>query len=90
MHKEKKEKSTLLETGDTGESVVHLRTFSLHGVKLAREAASADCVAAENYQSQLKKLFEENGFRTQQVFNADEMGLFWKKMPCQRETETER
>uniref|UniRef100_UPI00358E44AC tigger transposable element-derived protein 1-like n=1 Tax=Myxine glutinosa TaxID=7769 RepID=UPI00358E44AC len=57
------------------------RRFDLHNVKLIGEAASADHVAAKNYPPQLKKLIEEKGFRPEQVFNADETELFWKRMP---------
>ncbi|XP_046808186.1 tigger transposable element-derived protein 1-like [Lucilia cuprina] len=40
----------------------------LHNLKLKGEQASADIIAANSYTSD-------------QVFNADETGLFWKKMP---------
>ena len=48
---------------------------------LAWEAASAKLVATENDPPQLKKLIEEKQFRLEHVFNADEMELFWKRMP---------
>ncbi|XP_064421091.1 tigger transposable element-derived protein 1-like [Latimeria chalumnae] len=57
------------------------KRFNLHNVKLVGEIASADHDAAEKYPPQLKKLIEEKGYRPEQVFNADETGLFWKRMP---------
>ena len=37
--------------------------------------------AAESYPEQLKKLIEDKGYLPEQVFNADETGLYWKRMP---------
>lgn len=54
---------------------------SLHNLKVQGEAASADINAAREYPKQLLKIIEEGGFQPEQVFNADETGLFWKKMP---------
>uniref|UniRef100_K7GEK8 HTH CENPB-type domain-containing protein n=1 Tax=Pelodiscus sinensis TaxID=13735 RepID=K7GEK8_PELSI len=48
---------------------------NLHNVKLSGEAASADSKAAETFIEELDKLIRE------QIFNVDETGLFWKKMP---------
>ncbi|XP_037047941.1 tigger transposable element-derived protein 1-like [Bradysia coprophila] len=42
------------------------KRFALHNICLTGEAASAD---------------EESGYNDHQIFNADETGLFWKKMP---------
>jgi hypothetical protein len=53
----------------------------LHNVKLAGEAASADTDGAEKYKAVFKEMIEEKGYKPEQVFNADETGLFWKKMP---------
>jgi hypothetical protein len=50
-------------------------------VQLTGESASADKEAAKAYPEHLKKIIEENGYFPGQVFNADETGLFWKKMP---------
>jgi hypothetical protein len=53
-----------------------LRSVSLHG-----EAASADKEAAEAYVDTFKTIIEEGGYMPEQVFNMDETGLFWKRMP---------
>ena len=53
----------------------------LHNVKLTGESASADKVAAAVFPTELQELIEEKGYLPQQVFNADETGLFWKRMP---------
>ncbi|XP_065259354.1 tigger transposable element-derived protein 1-like [Emys orbicularis] len=50
-------------------------------VQTTGEAASANEEAAKAYPEQLKKIIEEMGYLPEQVFNADETGLFWKKMP---------
>uniref|UniRef100_K7F3I0 HTH CENPB-type domain-containing protein n=1 Tax=Pelodiscus sinensis TaxID=13735 RepID=K7F3I0_PELSI len=47
---------------------------NLHNVKLSGEAASDDSKAAEPFLEELDKL-------TKEIFNVDETGLFWKKMP---------
>lgn len=49
--------------------------------KTTGEAASANEDSAKAYPEQLKKIIEERGYLPEQVFNADETGLFWKKMP---------
>ena len=54
---------------------------SLHNLKIVGETASADHSAAESYPEQLKKLIEDKGYLPEQVFNADETGLYWKRMP---------
>ena len=45
------------------------------------EAASAETEAAEKYPEILNQLIKEIGFKNEQVFNMDEIGLFWKKVP---------
>ena len=37
--------------------------------------------AAEKHREKFKKINEEGGFVSQLVFNCDETGLFWKRMP---------
>ncbi|XP_042242197.1 tigger transposable element-derived protein 1-like [Homarus americanus] len=44
------------------------------------EAASVD-KGPEKFVVEFKKLVDEKGYLPQQVFNVDETGLFWKKMP---------
>ena len=46
------------------------------------EAKSADAGAAALYPDELRTIIEEGGgYKLQQVFNMDETGLQWKKMP---------
>ena len=45
------------------------------------EAARGDRDAAEQHHEKFKELIEEGCFVSQQVFNCDETGLFWKRMP---------
>ncbi|XP_043494104.1 tigger transposable element-derived protein 1-like [Polistes fuscatus] len=58
-----------------------LKRYGLHNVKIQDEAASADETAAMNYREVLAKIIDDGGYCPDQVFNADETGLFWKKMP---------
>ncbi|KFD62404.1 hypothetical protein M514_00894 [Trichuris suis] len=53
----------------------------LHNVQMTGEAASADKEAAAVYPPSLKKLIDERGYSSQQIFNVDETSLFWKRMP---------
>ncbi|CAM4534947.1 unnamed protein product [Eretmochelys imbricata] len=53
--------------------------FNFKNVQTTVEAASANEEAAKAYPEQLKKIIEEKGYLLEQVFNADETGLFWKK-----------
>ncbi|XP_066444151.1 E3 ubiquitin-protein ligase ZFP91 isoform X1 [Eleutherodactylus coqui] len=45
------------------------------------EAATSDRSGAETFVSEFKDYVEAEGLVPQQVFNCDETGLFWKKMP---------
>lgn len=53
----------------------------LHNVIRHGEAASSDFAAAEAYKATFASFIEEEGYVPHQVFNCDETGLFWKKMP---------
>ncbi|KAK3875186.1 hypothetical protein Pcinc_019926 [Petrolisthes cinctipes] len=54
---------------------------NLHNIKVTGEAASADLVAANAYPAQLQDIIEKGGYIAKQVFNIDETGLCWKRMP---------
>ena len=55
--------------------------FGFHNVKKQGEAKSADEEAAAAYPARIKEIMEEGGYLPEQVFNMDETGLQWKKMP---------
>ncbi len=57
------------------------RRANLHNLKCRGEAASADHAAASEFPAKLKKIIEEGGYSPKQVYNIDETGLFWKRMP---------
>lgn len=50
-------------------------------MKITGEVASADEEAAKRFPEKLIKIIEDGKYCPDQVFNADETGLFWKKMP---------
>ncbi|GFT22739.1 tigger transposable element-derived protein 1 [Nephila pilipes] len=54
---------------------------SIHPVVRHGEAASSDMKSAEDYIKTFSDLIKAQGYISQQVFNCDETGLFWKKMP---------
>ncbi|KAK3881758.1 hypothetical protein Pcinc_013840 [Petrolisthes cinctipes] len=57
------------------------RRFGFHNLKMVGETASADTKAAEEYPAILKGIIEEGEYSSKQVFNLDETGLYWKKLP---------
>ncbi|XP_053235637.1 uncharacterized protein LOC128409319 isoform X1 [Podarcis raffonei] len=57
------------------------RRTGIHSVVRHGEAASANQLEADQFVLEFKDYVESQGFVPQQVFNCDETGLFWKKMP---------
>ena len=49
-------------------------------ITLVEERAPTDYDAAKAFPSELASFIEEKGYLLEQVFNADETGLFWKKI----------
>ena len=62
------------------------KRFNLRSVLLSGESRSADKEAASHFIEEFKDIISEGGFSPQQVFNCDETGLMWKKMPCRTYT----
>ncbi|XP_058443691.1 tigger transposable element-derived protein 1-like [Malaya genurostris] len=54
---------------------------SIRNVKLKGESASADTTAADHFKKTFMKIVDDGSYHADQIFNADETGLFWKKMP---------
>lgn len=54
---------------------------NLHNVKVVGEAASADEEAVRTFAATLAPLIADENYSLEQVFNVDETGLFWKRMP---------
>ncbi|XP_058790941.1 tigger transposable element-derived protein 1-like [Phymastichus coffea] len=55
--------------------------FMLHNVKFSGESSSADHEAARVFPAQVREVIAEKHFVPDQIFNCDETGLFWKRMP---------
>nr|XP_020827544.1 tigger transposable element-derived protein 1-like isoform X2 [Phascolarctos cinereus]XP_020827545.1 tigger transposable element-derived protein 1-like isoform X2 [Phascolarctos cinereus]XP_020827546.1 tigger transposable element-derived protein 1-like isoform X2 [Phascolarctos cinereus]XP_020827547.1 tigger transposable element-derived protein 1-like isoform X2 [Phascolarctos cinereus] len=54
---------------------------SLPNLGTSSETVSTDTEAAAKYPEALRRVIEEGGYTPQQVFNVDETGLFWKRLP---------
>ncbi|XP_007955201.1 tigger transposable element-derived protein 1-like [Orycteropus afer afer] len=52
-----------------------------HNVLLTDEPAVADTQAAARYPAVLRGILDEGLYSPRQVFNVDETGLFWKRLP---------
>uniref|UniRef100_K7FDM5 HTH CENPB-type domain-containing protein n=1 Tax=Pelodiscus sinensis TaxID=13735 RepID=K7FDM5_PELSI len=50
---------------------------NLHNIKITGEAA-----AAESFPAIFEAIIKEGGYSSKQMFNLDETGLFWKRMPA--------
>ncbi|UYV80478.1 hypothetical protein LAZ67_19000269 [Cordylochernes scorpioides] len=68
-------------SASTGWLTGFIKRHSFHNLKIKGEVASADEEAARKYPEKLAKIIKDGGYCAHQIFNADETGLFWKKMP---------
>ena len=57
------------------------RRSGIHSVVRHGEAASSDKDGAEKFKVEFERFIKAERYLPQQVFNMDETGLFWKKMP---------
>lgn len=57
------------------------RRTGIHNVVRHGEASSSDKTAAENFKVDFASFVKQENYLPQQIFNCDETGLFWKKMP---------
>ncbi|GFQ69500.1 tigger transposable element-derived protein 1 [Trichonephila clavata] len=57
------------------------RRSGIKHVLMHGESASADKESTEKYCLKFQEFIETEGYRSQQIFNCDEIGLFWKRMP---------
>ena len=53
----------------------------IHSVARHVEAASSNVPVAEDFAMEFLEVVTTQGYLPQQVFNCDETGLFWKRMP---------
>ncbi|XP_067140790.1 tigger transposable element-derived protein 1-like [Centruroides vittatus] len=57
------------------------KRHSLHNIHIQGEKTSADEDAAKKYPAELADIIQTKSYLADQVFNADETGLSWEKMP---------
>ena len=57
------------------------RRWGIRQVKQFGESRSADTLAALVFSQDFQKFVEEGGYDWQNIYNADETGLFWKQLP---------
>ncbi|XP_006011116.1 jerky protein homolog-like [Latimeria chalumnae] len=57
------------------------RRHGISQVKISGEIRSADSEAANTFSNEFKAYLEEEGFTEEQVYNADESGLYFKMLP---------
>ncbi|XP_064090764.1 tigger transposable element-derived protein 1-like [Macrobrachium nipponense] len=57
------------------------KRFQLHSVRVTGEAASADEEGASKFVDSLDEMITDEEYLPEQIFNVDETGLFWKRMP---------
>ena len=57
------------------------KCLQIHCIKISVEAASADIEATRVFATEFKKIIEDNDFPPDIVFNMNETGLYWKKLP---------
>lgn len=57
------------------------KRFALHNVHVTGEAGSADEDGAKKFVDSFDSLIKEEGYLPEQIFNVDETGLQWKRMP---------
>ncbi|GFW30827.1 tigger transposable element-derived protein 1 [Trichonephila clavipes] len=58
-----------------------LKRNALHNIKITGESATADEGAEKIFPEELAKFIEDGYYSADQVFNADETGHYWKKLP---------
>ncbi|GFY25486.1 tigger transposable element-derived protein 1 [Trichonephila clavipes] len=58
-----------------------LKRNAFHNIIITGESATADEGAAKIFPEELAKIIEDGDYSADQVLNADETGLYWKKMP---------
>ncbi|GFX11792.1 tigger transposable element-derived protein 1 [Trichonephila clavipes] len=58
-----------------------LKRNALHNIKITGESATADEGAPKMFPEELAKIIEDGDYSADQVFNADETRLYWKKLP---------
>ncbi|KAK4318139.1 hypothetical protein Pmani_010830 [Petrolisthes manimaculis] len=68
-------------TASTGWLYKFMKRTGTKNIAVTGEAASADYRAAKKMRNKRKEMVEEMNYSPQQVWNCDETGLYWKRMP---------
>ncbi|XP_058028028.1 tigger transposable element-derived protein 1-like isoform X3 [Ahaetulla prasina] len=59
------------------------KRYNYYNIRTTGEAVSTDEEAAQHFPDKLDEIVVEGNYSPQQIFNVDETGLYWKKMPEQ-------
>ena len=57
------------------------KRFQFNNVRVTGEAMSSDEEGAHKFVDSLDELITDEGYLAEQIFNVDETGLYWKRMP---------
>ncbi|XP_066990455.1 tigger transposable element-derived protein 1-like [Macrobrachium rosenbergii] len=75
-------KATVINVKQRSQNVVEMEKLLLIWLEDQNQRrVPNDSVAAESFPSGLAEIIRKGGYTAKQVFNVDETGLFWKRMP---------
>lgn len=55
--------------------------FGIHSIRIQGEFVLIDHEATETYFEKIQNIIAEQGYTADQVFDVDEAGLWWRKIP---------
>ncbi|XP_068218893.1 tigger transposable element-derived protein 1-like [Palaemon carinicauda] len=58
------------------------KRFQLHNILFTGESASSNEEEARKFVDDLNEIIKDEGYLAEQIYNVDETGLYWKRMPA--------